>query len=90
MNFKSRAARPDTGMELGVTFAMPAGLDTPQSAAAILKFFEGVSKLSNETGAAWITFQCSVPEEFRPQFEAAFAQMKNPVGLKVVVNNDAP
>ena len=86
MKYRSRATKPETGMEMTVTLHMPADLSLEQSAEALIKFMEGVNRLSAETGSTWIKINCvGIPEEFEERLEAAIAP-KRP-SLTLVIDN---
>lgn len=73
-------------MEMTVTLSMPADLDTQQSAETIIRFMEGVSRLSAETGASWIKIHCiGIPEELEGRLAAAIAPSRP--RLELVINN---
>lgn len=86
MKYRSRQPKPDTGMEMTVTLSMPADQDASESAEALIRFMEGVTKLSAEVGSSWIKIHCDgIPEELEGKLAAAL-EPKRPQ-LELVVNN---
>lgn len=89
MKYRGRQPKPETGMELTVTLSMSADQSVERSAESLIKFMEGVTRLSAETGSVWIKINCAgIPEEFEERLEAALAP-KRP-NLKLVINNQQP
>ena len=72
MKYRSKQQKPDTGMEMTVTLSMPADRTVDQCTDAIIQFMEGVTRLSNETGTAWIKILCTgIPEELEARLATA-------------------
>jgi hypothetical protein len=86
MKYRSNAPKPETGMEMTVTLSMPADQGAEQSGEALIRFMEGVNKLSAETGAAWIKIHCAgIPEELEARLATAISPSRP--RLELVVNN---
>jgi hypothetical protein len=86
MKYKSNKPKPETGMEMTVTLSMPADQDADQCAEALVRFMEGVTKLSGDVGSAWINIRCAgIPEELEDKLAAAI-EPKRP-RLELVINN---
>lgn len=86
MKYRSKQSKPETGMEMTVTLSMPADHDAQQSADMLIRFMEGVTKLSADTGAAWIKIHCAgIPEELEARLATAVAPDRP--RLELVVNN---
>lgn len=86
MKYRSSTPKPETGMEMTVTLSMPASHDTQQSAEALIKFMEGVGRLSADVGSPWIKIHCvGIPEELEERLEAAVAPSRP--RLELVINN---
>lgn len=89
MKYKSNKPKPETGMEMTVTLSMSADQEVQQSAEALIKFMEGVTKLSADVGSAWIKIHCAgIPEELEEKLAAAIAPARP--RLELVVNNSPP
>ncbi|MGB6080294.1 MAG: hypothetical protein WBF99_12620 [Xanthobacteraceae bacterium] len=88
MQFKSRKPKPSTGLELSVTLMMPDGQSIEQSREAICAFFDRVTALSQDVGAAWLRINCSnIPAEFEPALQTALDKFNRKPNLELVVNN---
>lgn len=86
MKYRSPKPKPETGMEMTVTLSMPADHDAQQSADMLVQFMEGVTKLSTDTGAAWIKIRCvGIPEELESRLASAIEPARPK--LELVVNN---
>lgn len=86
MKYRSNTPKPETGMEMTVTLSMPASQDTWQNADALIKFMEGVNKLTSEVGACWVKLHCAgIPEELEEMLENAIAPSRP--RLELIVNN---
>lgn len=86
MKYRSPKPKPETGMEMTATLSMPTDHDAQQSAETLIRFMEGVNKLSTETGAAWIKIHCAgIPEELEARLATAIAPSRP--RLELVVNN---
>lgn len=88
MKFKSRKPKPETGLDLSVTFSLSAGLNAEENGAAIVAFLSGIRRLSDDIKAVWVHLNAEIPDEFREQVQTALDQARNPAGLKVIVNID--
>lgn len=89
MKYKSNKPKPETGMEMTVTLSMPADHDVQQSADALIRFMEGVTKLSGDVGSSWIKIHCAgIPEELEEKLATAIAPARP--RLELVVNNSPP
>lgn len=89
MKYRGPGTKPETGMEMTTTLSLPAGLDTQHSAEVLIRFLEGVRRLSAETGATWVRIHCvGIPPEFEARIEAALAGLgQAKPQLQLVVDN---
>lgn len=86
MKYRSPRPKPEIGMEMTVTLSMPTDYSAAQSADALIKFMEGVTRLSADIGSVWIKINCAgIPEEFEERLEAALTP-KRP-NLQLVIDN---
>jgi hypothetical protein len=86
VKYRSKQPKPDTGMEMTVTLSMPVDQDAQQSADALIRFMEGVNRLSSEVGSAWVKIHCDgIPEELEDRLASAVEPQRP--RLQLVVNN---
>jgi hypothetical protein len=94
VRYRSAAKKPETGMEMSVTFHMPAGLTAEQNAEALVKFFEAINAASDTVGSTWLRIWCAgIPAEYEGVIAKALDDAravnldKARHGLRLIVDN---
>ncbi len=88
MKYRSKEPKPATGMEMSVTFSLPAEADLQAHSSALVKFMGVVRDAANQVGATWVRIHCSgVPAELEDALQAVFDKANKRPGLRLVVHN---